>query len=96
MTTYALSIDRLSVQPLVGDLVNVVRAVQWRLVSSNGETAEMAGIVELAEPDPRTFTPFERLQAKQVEAWVMAAIPSLDDLKASLAKRWLAPPWGSP
>jgi len=93
MTAFSFSITSLSVQPSLGELIDVVRAAQWRLEASNGVKAYTTGVAEFDEPDPENFTPFDQLTAEQVQAWAMAAIVNLDAIKASLVRRWMAPPW---
>ena len=78
----------------VGDLLQVVRTVDWRL--EHVPTGNViGGTAQLGDPAPDDFTPFDRLTAAQVQAWVEQAIDvAAVQAVASLVKS--PPPWGTP
>jgi hypothetical protein len=102
--TFTIEVDRLLTHD-VGELVDVVRLVDWRLVASEGGlNYEMPCTCTLEPPDPVEFVPFAELTLAIVQGWILdqeARLPGMqvaaqDVLTARLARTELSdqgPPW---
>lgn len=73
--TYEWRIERLDVAPDEGGLTNIVRAIHWRLVATDGlNTADTYGHVVLSSPDPAGFIAYPELTQQIVSDWLTVAI----------------------
>ena len=69
MTTFAWHFPQFDTAKAEGDLTDVVKAVHWRYVATEGEAVVQAyGKVSLAEADPAAFTAYADL----TEPWAIA------------------------
>jgi len=105
--TYAWQVLNLDVYCQVGELHDVVYAVDWRRVADDGSNhaGVVAGRTALGNLDVDNFTPFPELTKAQVEGWVEQQIGTdgLAALNATLDQQiteqiaptieHLAPPW---
>ena len=106
-TTYAWQVLNLDVYCQVGELQDVVYAVDWRRVADDGNNhaGVVAGRTGLGNLDVDNFTPFPNLTQAQVEGWVeeQIGVAGLAELNATLDQQiaeqiaptveHLAPPW---
>lgn len=89
--SYEWKIQQLEVAPTHQTLSNVIRAVHWRYVGTDGEgedalVAEQFGLQPLNDPDPANFTAFESVTAEMVTDWVTALLPqSVSAMQATIA-----------
>ena len=68
-----------------GDLVNVVKKVEWTLVGEqDGSRFELPQTVDLGSPDPTNFAPFASLSEADVAAWVESSFANMDGVKAHI------------
>jgi hypothetical protein len=87
-------------------LINVIKTAHWVYsVENNGYVASIHGAVDLSDPNPASFTPYENVTKEQVQGWVEEAFgqKTLDDMKFNLnellaqqqtpTNEVLAPPW---
>lgn len=91
----------------VNGLTNVVQSIMYRVTDTvviNGETHEVLGssTIQLPDPNPVEFTPFETLTEETVTAWVVANADidaMMSRLTANLETRLnkptvvMTPPW---
>ena len=69
MTTFTWQFPQFDTAKAEGDLTDVVKAVHWRYVATEGEAVVQAyGKVSLAEADPAAFTAYADL----TEPWAIA------------------------
>ena len=90
-TSYTWSFPQFCTKPVVGELVDVVCEVHWRLRADDGtHEAEVYGSVTLPEPDPDNFLDFETLSEAEAITWVtpLLDVPALETrLAAMLAEK---------
>ena len=69
MTTFAWHFPQFDTAKAEGDLTDVVKAVHWRYVATEGEAVvQVYGRADLAEADPAAFTTYADL----TEPWAIA------------------------
>jgi hypothetical protein len=61
------TIEKLWVQPQVGDLSNVVMTAEWRCIAENGNT--ISGNSTFSTPAFADFTPYDQVTEAQVLVW---------------------------
>lgn len=106
--TYDWIFDPLIVKPQEGSLTDVVVFVDWRRTAVDGAySSSCYGQVQLAPPNPQSYTPFQDLTKAQVQGWVVSELtqPFVDRCDESLATSIanqknppvtpLPPPWES-
>jgi hypothetical protein len=75
ITKYKLRIAEIECVEIFGNLQNVVRRVHWAYEASDAaHETEKFGFVDLPDPNPDAFVPFDQLTANAVEEWVKAII----------------------
>ena len=69
---YTWDFARFNVRKGADGLTDVVYSIDWILSGHDGKGHgdQVAGSVNLPEPDPLTFTPFEQLTQSMVQEWV--------------------------
>lgn len=104
-----IEIINLNCKPSVNGLTNVVESIIFQVtdtVNINGTDYEVRGgnFVQLSEPNPAEFTPFESLTEATVTAWIQAnsdidafVARLTDNLNARLNPPTisLTPPWNA-
>lgn len=79
MVTYQWEFSTFERAPLVGELVDVVKTIHWRLNATDGAyRASIYGTVVLPDPDPDNFTAYEDI----TKQWAIDATSSALDVAA--------------
>jgi hypothetical protein len=75
MTTFAWTYSDCVCLPTFNGLTDVARSIAYTCTGTDGpNTATLSGRVQLAEPDPNTFTAFASLTFVIVDGWVQAVL----------------------
>jgi len=101
--TYTTSVTSLVTVPSQDGLTDVVTAVNWQVLATDGTYyAQQSGTDAVGPPNPGDFTAYPNLTQAQVLSWIPD--PSTADVQAYLASNialqanppvvTLPPPWG--
>jgi len=99
--TYKWSIISMQTLPVVGDLNNVVRDVQWKVVATkDGIKRDTSAFVRLSAPSSDSFTDYSNLSQEQVLEWVKSVL-DVSAIEAGCANQFSAGhertlPWANP
>lgn len=89
--TSTFSVTMLDTAPSADGLQNVVKAVHWQVVCTDGTfSAQQSGTDQLADPDPAKFVSFDALTEAEVLTWIPnhgADQTILDYLAADIARQ---------
>ena len=78
-TTFNWQFESFERAPLVGDLVDVVRVIHWRLNAADADYRTSAyGTATLPDPDEDNFTDFDDI----TKQWAIDAVSSVIDVPA--------------
>lgn len=98
--TYKWSIVSMQTLPTSGNLQNVVRDVQWKVVATkDGVKRDLSAFVRLSPPSDNTFTDYNSLTEDQVLEWVKSVL-DVAAIEAAVANQFSAGheyrnPWDS-
>ena len=90
MATYTWDFPQIDTAPSEGDLTDVAKAIDWRLMATHdtatndeGQPLSVSayGRADVGEANADSFTAFDSLTKEQVKGWVLA---SLDKTEAEL------------
>jgi hypothetical protein len=105
---YEWNFPALEVEKNKDNLLNVIKGVYWVYsVKDNGYEVSIHGAVDLSDPSPASFTPYESVTKQQVQNWVEEVFgqKTLVDMKFNLnelltqqqtkTKETQTPPWAT-
>jgi hypothetical protein len=99
--TYKWSIESMQALPTSGNLKNVVRDVQWKVVAiKDGAKRELSAFVRLSPPSDDAFTDYNSLTQDQVLEWVKSVL-DVPAIEAAVTNQFSAAheyrnPWALP
>lgn len=88
--TYSWDFPKFNVHTNLNGLNQVVYNVEWKLFATDGEGHGdyISGTVNIGEPNPNSFVPFQHLNLSLVAAWVESALgDQLADIKSVLENK---------
>lgn len=87
--TYTFTINALDVLKEKDGLQDVVYTIHWALTAENenGTTASAIGTKTMLDPNPDSFTPYDKLTEEMVVGWLQAEGVDSDAVKAGLDKK---------